>query len=173
MPAQAAAYTDARERFLVYLAQQRDGLRYAAHGLTEAQARRTPSASALSSTFALLSGVGEERNGTGLMPAPASYAAGARAYRMVSCKAGESLANPSRSSGLCQSHDCQMARRTQVIISENVPRCFALPYDRTARSRRLWKLPIEEDHQRVICISLVGYLQYTPCIPMGSRGLST
>jgi hypothetical protein len=41
---------------------------------------------ALSSTFALLSGVGEERNYAGLMTAAVAYAAGARAYRMVSCK---------------------------------------------------------------------------------------
>ena len=48
MPGQAPALTDERELFLAYLAQQRDGIRYAAYGLTEAQARRTPSASALS-----------------------------------------------------------------------------------------------------------------------------
>ena len=48
MPGQAPALTDERELLLAYLAQQRDGLRYAAHGLTEAQARLTPSASSLS-----------------------------------------------------------------------------------------------------------------------------
>jgi hypothetical protein len=48
MPGQAPALTDERELLLAYLAQQRDGIRYAAHGLTEAQARLTPSASALS-----------------------------------------------------------------------------------------------------------------------------
>jgi hypothetical protein len=48
MPGQAPALTDERELLLAYIAQQRDGIRYAAHGLTEAQARLTPSASALS-----------------------------------------------------------------------------------------------------------------------------
>jgi hypothetical protein len=48
MPGQAAVLTDERELLLAYIAQQRDGIRYAAHGLTEAQARLTPSASALS-----------------------------------------------------------------------------------------------------------------------------
>src|SRR5215813_1524208 len=48
MPAQAAVFTDERELLRAYLAHQRDGIRYAAYGLTEAQARLTPAASALS-----------------------------------------------------------------------------------------------------------------------------
>jgi len=48
MPGQATVLTDERELLLAYIAQQRDGIRYAAHGLTEAQARLTPSASSLS-----------------------------------------------------------------------------------------------------------------------------
>src|SRR5215510_4875268 len=48
MPGQAPVLTDERELLLAYLAQQRDGIRYAAHGLTEAQARLTPAASSLS-----------------------------------------------------------------------------------------------------------------------------
>ena len=48
MPGQAAVLTDERELLLAYIAQQRDGIRYAAHGLTDAQARLTPSASSLS-----------------------------------------------------------------------------------------------------------------------------
>jgi uncharacterized damage-inducible protein DinB len=48
MPGQAPALTDERELLFAYLTQQRDGIRYAAHGLTEAQARLTPSASSLS-----------------------------------------------------------------------------------------------------------------------------
>jgi uncharacterized damage-inducible protein DinB len=48
MPAQAAVFTDERELLLAYLAQQRAGIRYAAYGLHEAQARLTPSASVLS-----------------------------------------------------------------------------------------------------------------------------
>jgi uncharacterized damage-inducible protein DinB len=48
MPGQAPALTDERELLLAYLAQQRDGIRYAAYGLTEAQARLTPAVSSLS-----------------------------------------------------------------------------------------------------------------------------
>jgi uncharacterized damage-inducible protein DinB len=48
MPGQAPALTDERELLFAYLTQQRDGIRYAAHGLTEAQARLTPSAISLS-----------------------------------------------------------------------------------------------------------------------------
>jgi uncharacterized damage-inducible protein DinB len=48
MPGQAPPLTDERELLLAYLAQQRDGIRYAAHGLTDQQARLTPTASTLS-----------------------------------------------------------------------------------------------------------------------------
>ena len=44
----APALLDERELLLAYLAQQREGVRNAAHGLTDEQARRTPLASALS-----------------------------------------------------------------------------------------------------------------------------
>lgn len=40
MPGQAPALTDERELLLAYIAQQRDGLRFAAFGLTDEQARR-------------------------------------------------------------------------------------------------------------------------------------
>jgi uncharacterized damage-inducible protein DinB len=48
MPALVPPVTDEREGLLAYLAQQRTWLRLAAHGLTEEQARATPSASTLS-----------------------------------------------------------------------------------------------------------------------------
>jgi uncharacterized damage-inducible protein DinB len=48
MPGQAAPHRDERELLLAYLEQQRDGLRFAAHGLTDDQARQTPTAGALS-----------------------------------------------------------------------------------------------------------------------------
>jgi uncharacterized damage-inducible protein DinB len=48
MPGQAPALTDERELLLAYVAQQRDGIRYAAHGLTDEQARLTPTRSTLS-----------------------------------------------------------------------------------------------------------------------------
>jgi uncharacterized damage-inducible protein DinB len=48
MPGQAPALTDERDLLLAYIAQQRDGLRNAAFGLTDEQAALTPSASTLS-----------------------------------------------------------------------------------------------------------------------------
>lgn len=48
MPSMVPPVADEREGLLAYLAQQRQFVRVAAHGLTEEQARATPSASALS-----------------------------------------------------------------------------------------------------------------------------
>jgi uncharacterized damage-inducible protein DinB len=48
MPGQAPALTDERELLLAYLEQQRAGIRNAAYGLTEEQARLTPTAGSLS-----------------------------------------------------------------------------------------------------------------------------
>lgn len=48
MPGQAPPLTDERDLLLAYIAQQRDGLRNAAFGLTDEQARLTPTAGALS-----------------------------------------------------------------------------------------------------------------------------
>jgi hypothetical protein len=48
MPGNAPALTDERELLLAYIDQQRDGLRYAAHGLTDEQARATMATSTLS-----------------------------------------------------------------------------------------------------------------------------
>src|SRR4051794_6866221 len=48
MPGQAPVLTDERQLLLAYIAQQRDGLRYAAFGLTDEQARLTPTAGTLS-----------------------------------------------------------------------------------------------------------------------------
>ena len=48
MPGQAPPATDERELLLAYIAQQRAGVRNAAYGLTDEQARLAPAASALS-----------------------------------------------------------------------------------------------------------------------------
>ena len=48
MPGQPPPLTDERALLLAYIAQQRDGLRFAAHGLTDEQARLTPTAGTLS-----------------------------------------------------------------------------------------------------------------------------
>ena len=48
MPGQAPPLTDERELLLAYVEQQRDGIRFAAYGLTNEQARMTPTAGTLS-----------------------------------------------------------------------------------------------------------------------------
>jgi uncharacterized damage-inducible protein DinB len=48
VPGQAPPHRDERELLLAFIAQQRDGLRYAAFGLTDEQARLTPTAGTLS-----------------------------------------------------------------------------------------------------------------------------
>jgi uncharacterized damage-inducible protein DinB len=48
MPGQAPVLTDEKAQLLAYIAQQRDGLRYAAYGLSDDQARLTPTAGTLS-----------------------------------------------------------------------------------------------------------------------------
>jgi uncharacterized damage-inducible protein DinB len=48
MPGQAPPLTDERALLVAFLAQQRDGIRHAAYGLTDEQARATPTAGTLS-----------------------------------------------------------------------------------------------------------------------------
>ena len=48
VPGQAPPHADERELLLAFLAQQRDGIRNAAYGLTDEQARLTPTAGTLS-----------------------------------------------------------------------------------------------------------------------------
>jgi uncharacterized damage-inducible protein DinB len=48
VPGQAPPHRDERELLLAYIDQQRDGLRFAAYGLTDEQARSTPTAGTLS-----------------------------------------------------------------------------------------------------------------------------
>jgi uncharacterized damage-inducible protein DinB len=48
MPGQAPPISDERDGLVAFLRQQRDGIRYAAFGLTDDQARLTPTAGALS-----------------------------------------------------------------------------------------------------------------------------
>jgi uncharacterized damage-inducible protein DinB len=48
VPGQAPPHRDERELLLAYIDQQRDGLRFAAYGLTDDQARLTPTAGTLS-----------------------------------------------------------------------------------------------------------------------------
>lgn len=62
MPGNAPSITSEREGLLAFLVQQRDGLRYAAFGLTEAQLRLKPTKSALSVGGLLKHGALTERS---------------------------------------------------------------------------------------------------------------
>ena len=48
MPGTPPPFSDEKQQLLAFVAQQRDGIRFAAYGLTEEQIRQVPSASALS-----------------------------------------------------------------------------------------------------------------------------
>jgi hypothetical protein len=63
------------------------------------------------------------------LAAPASYAAGAKAYRIISFNDGESFENSCASACVCKPHCSHKARRTHVIMSENVT--VDLPLQRT------------------------------------------
>jgi uncharacterized damage-inducible protein DinB len=67
MPGLAEPSNDERELLLAFLAQQRDGLRNAAYGLTEAEARRAPSASVLSVASLIRHAVTTERGWISMM----------------------------------------------------------------------------------------------------------
>jgi hypothetical protein len=65
-----------------------------------------------------------------LVAAPARYAAGARAYRIIFCKRCESFENSWGSVCVCKPHCAHNARRTHVSLAENVT--VALPLQKTA-----------------------------------------
>ena len=114
MPGQVPPITDERSLLLAYLAQQRDGIRYATHGLSDEQAMTQPSASELRlaglvkhaalverawTTFML------EGDSAVFMPTDYDWADG---FRLVE---GESLAD-------VMAFSADVARRTEKIVNE-------------------------------------------------------
>ena len=93
MPGTVRPVADEREGLLAFLAQQRDALRIAAHGLTDEQAAATPSASALSLAGLIKHAARTERGwmveivARRELPEPQDYMAGFR------LEAGETLAD--------------------------------------------------------------------------------
>ncbi len=67
MPGMASPIPDEREQLLAYLAQQRYVIRLTAYGLTDEQARATPSASPLSVGGLIKHVAGTERNWIGMV----------------------------------------------------------------------------------------------------------
>src|SRR5262245_44239505 len=80
MPGQVPVLTDERELLLAYVAQQRDGVRYAAFGLTDAQARLTPTAGTLSIAGLITHVTAMERTWVDLILHRESLDGGASAY---------------------------------------------------------------------------------------------
>ena len=80
MPGQVPVLPDERELLLAYVAQQRDGLRYAAFGLTDDQARLTPTASAVSIGGLITHVTAMERSWTDLILQRESSTGGEAAY---------------------------------------------------------------------------------------------
>ena len=80
MPGQVPVLTNERELLLAYVAQQRDGVRYAAFGLTDDQARLTPTAGTLSIGGLITHVAAMERSWIDLILQRESLAGGAAAY---------------------------------------------------------------------------------------------
>jgi Protein of unknown function (DUF664) len=68
VPGQAPPHHDERELLLAFIEQQRDGLRFAAHGLTDEQARLTPTAGTLSIGGLITHVAATERGWVDLIP---------------------------------------------------------------------------------------------------------
>jgi uncharacterized damage-inducible protein DinB len=113
MPGLAPSLTDEREILLAYLAQQRQGVRNAAYGLTDDQARRTPLASSLS-VGGLIKHLADAERGwidVVLQRAASSGDDGASAYLdSFSLGPDESL------SGVLADYD-EVARETEAVMA--------------------------------------------------------
>src|SRR5215208_6819217 len=79
MPGNPPSVNTEREALVAYLVQQRDGLKYAAHGLTEEQARARPTLSALSVAGLIKHAATTEKSGIQTMTGIVDYA-NQRAY---------------------------------------------------------------------------------------------
>jgi uncharacterized damage-inducible protein DinB len=80
MPGNPPPVKTEREALVAYLVQQRDGLKYAAYGLTEEQLRMRPTASALSVGGLIKHATNTERGWTQTMIGQRSTEDGTRAY---------------------------------------------------------------------------------------------
>ena len=110
MPGQAPPLSDERALLLAYIEQQRDGIRNAAYGLTDEQARLTPSASPLSIGGLVKHAIDMERGWIDLVlqrDRPSTQASYEQNFRLGS---DETLA------GVLAGYD-EVARETEAVIT--------------------------------------------------------
>ena len=114
MPAQAPPLTDERELLLAYIAQQRDGLRFAAYGLTDEQARLTPTAGALSIGGLIKHVAATERHWIDIAVRPERAAS--RAAQEQNYHDGFRLLPDETLAGVLAAYD-EVARQTEATIA--------------------------------------------------------
>ena len=114
MPGQAPPPTDERELLLAYIAQQRDGLRFAAYGLTDDQARLTPTAGTLSIGGLIKHVAGTERHWIDIAVRPER--ARARAEQAQDYHDGFRLREDETLAGVLAAYD-EVARETADTIA--------------------------------------------------------
>lgn len=114
MPGQAPALTDERGLLLAYIAQQRDGIRFAAFGLTDDQARLTPTAGTLSIGGLVKHVAGTERHWIDI--ALHQERAAARAEQEQDYADGFRLRDDETLAGVLAAYD-EVARETEAAIA--------------------------------------------------------
>jgi uncharacterized damage-inducible protein DinB len=130
VPGQAAPHRDERELLLAYIAQQRDGIRYAAYGLTDEQARLTPTAGSLSIGGLVTHVTAMERGWVDLIPGarPAGAPTGDQADAEAAYEDGFRLAPDQTLAGALRAMDEAAAeteeavRRTSLNADVPVPK---------------------------------------------------
>ena len=114
MPGQAPPLTDERELLLAYIAQQRDGLRFAAYGLTDEQARLTPTADTLSIGGLIKHVAATERHWIDIAVRPERAAS--RAAQEQNYHDGFRLLPDETLAGVLAAYD-EVARQTEATIA--------------------------------------------------------
>jgi hypothetical protein len=125
MPGQAPPLTDERDLLLAYLAQQRDGIRNAAFGLTEEQARLAPTAGTLTIGGLLKHAADAERSWVDLI---LQRAAGSREDREAAYGDSFRLAPGETLAGVLASYQ-EVADETEAAIGgiEDLDRAVPVP----------------------------------------------
>lgn len=131
MPGQAPPHRDERELLLAFIAQQRDGIRFAAYGLTDEQARLTPTAGALSIGGLVVHVTSMERGWIELIPGSDRVVDGSgreQADAEVDYEAGfrlapdRSLADALREMDDVAAETAEVVRRTPLDVDVPVPK---------------------------------------------------
>jgi len=126
VPGQAAPHHDERELLLAFIEQQRDGLRFAAYGLTDEQARLTPTAGTLSIGGLITHVAATERGWIDLIPGarpnPADVAAESDYEAGFQLAADRTLANALAELDAVAAATAEVVRRTPLDADVPVPK---------------------------------------------------